>query len=205
MVGPPVCVLQFSRVLVALTLHNAWRQVVDGPCQARVSPRLLQSQHQPAGPLTELRAGHIAVVLILIGVGHLVAETGIPHKPFPVARHVQRVTEESVVGLVLSAHISTQSTLGLYGLAVQDDHTGHGVRAIHQRGGAFQYLYRVDGTAVHFHAVLVAPLLAFLPHALAHDDDAVVAQPADDGLRDTAASGQLAHAGLMGYGVDDVG
>ena len=170
-----------------------------------MSPLFLHSQHQPAGPFAKLRTRHIAIVFVFVGVGHLVAETGVPHKSLLVARHVQRVAEEAVVGLVLSTYVTAQSTFGLYRLAVQDDYTSHGVRAIHQRGGAFQDFYRVDCTAINFHAVLIAPLLAFLPYTLAHDDDSIIAQTTDDGFGDSAACGQLAHAWLMGNGIYDIG
>ena len=53
--------------------------------------------------------------------------------------------------------------------------------------------------------MLVAPLLSLLAHAFTHDHHAVVTQSADDGFGDAAARGQLAHARLVGDGVDDVG
>ena len=53
--------------------------------------------------------------------------------------------------------------------------------------------------------MLIAPLLTFLPHTLAHHDDAVVAQSSDDGFRDAAARRDLCHTRLVGDGVDDVG
>ena len=57
---------------------------------------------------------------------------------------------------------------------------------------------------VDLYAVLVAPLLTFLSDALVHHDDTVIAQSADDGLRDAATRGDLRHTRLMGDGVDDI-
>jgi hypothetical protein len=91
------------------------------------------------------------------------------------------------------------------GLGMENDHTGHGIAAIHERGRAFQYLDRAHAAAIYLHAMFVAPLLAFLTHAFAHHHYAVVAQASDDGFRDAAARGQLADTRLVGNGVDDVG
>ena len=87
---------------------------------------------------------------------------------------------------------------------MQDDDTCHSVRTIHQRCRTLQNLYRVHRTAIHFHAVLVAPLLTFLPDTFTHHHHAVVSQSADDGFSDAAACSQLGHAGLVCYGVNDI-
>ena len=57
---------------------------------------------------------------------------------------------------------------------------------------------------IDFESVLVAPLLSFLPDALVHDDDAVVAEASDDGLRDACSRAYLREAGQMSDGIDDV-
>ena len=113
--------------------------------------------------------------------------------------------EESVIGLILRTDVSPHLTLSQCGLGVQDDHTRHRVRAIHQRGRTFQYLDASDAAAIDLYAVLVAPLLTFLTYTFAHDYYAVIAQSADDGFRNTTASGELAHAWLMGDGINDIG
>ena len=195
---------QPARQGVALALDDAGHQVVGRPRQPRVAPLLLQSQHQAAGHLAELRTRHVAVLAVLVLMGHLAAPARVPHETPAVARQRQRVTQKPVVGLILGGRAAADRALGLDGALVQDDHAGHGVRAVHQRRRALHHLDRVDGAAVHLHAVLVAPLLALLAHAVAYDDDAVVAQSADDGFRDAATCGQLAHARQVGYGVDDV-
>ena len=196
---------EFARLFVTLTLYNAGRQVVDGTRHVRVAPLPVHTQHQAARPLVELRARHVAVVPVLIGVRHLLAETTVPHQPLLVARHGEGVAEEPVVGLILGGGTGAHGAQGHHRLGVQDDDARHGIRPVHQRGRTLQYLDRVDAVAIHLHAVLVAPLLALLSDAVAHDHHAVVAQSADDGLRDAAARGQLCHAGLVGYGVNDVG
>ena len=53
--------------------------------------------------------------------------------------------------------------------------------------------------------MFVAPLLTFLSYALAHHDDTVVSQSADDRFGDAAARSNLRHTRLVGYGVDDIG
>ena len=87
---------------------------------------------------------------------------------------------------------------------MQDYNTRHSIGAVHQRGRALQYLYRTNTVAVDLHTMFVTPLLSFLAHALAHHHHAVVAQSADDGLRDAAARRQLADTRLVGYGIDDI-
>ena len=112
--------------------------------------------------------------------------------------------EESVVGLVFRVDVSLHLTLGQRGLSVQDDHTSHRIRAVHQRGGTFQYLNAADAAAINLNTVFVAPLLTLLTHTFAHHHDAVVAQSADDRFRDAAACCQLADARLVSDGIDDI-
>ena len=137
-------------------------------------------------------------------MGQLLTETAVPHKALFIAGHRQRIAEQTVVRLVFRAHIGLHGTLGRRWGTVQDDHAGHGVRAVHQRGGSLQNLYRVHGSAVYLYAVLVAPLLTFLAHTFAHHHHAVVSQSADDGLRDGTTRRQLGNTRQFGYGVNDV-
>ena len=58
---------------------------------------------------------------------------------------------------------------------MHDDHAGHSVAAIHQRGRSLQDFYRPYTLTVNLNAVLVAPLLTFLTHAVAHHNNTVVA------------------------------
>lgn len=88
---------------------------------------------------------------------------------------------------------------------MEDDDARHSVRTVHEAGRPLEYLYRVYRVRVCLHAVLVAPLLAFLPDAVVDHHHAVVAQSAYHRFGDAAAGGNLRHAGLAGYGVDDVG
>lgn len=59
----------------------------------------------------------------------------------------------------------------------------------------------MDGLPVGLYAVLVAPLLPLLPHAVIDHQHAVVAQAANHGLADAAARGYLADAGLPADGI----
>ena len=137
-------------------------------------------------------------------MGHLVAVACIPDEALLVSGYLQRVAEESVVGLIFCADIGLNVALGQCGLSMEDDHACHCVGAVHQRGRTLQDFHRADAAAVHFYAMFVAPLLSFLAHALAHYHYTVVAQSADDGFRDAASCGQLADTWLMGNGVNDV-
>ena len=53
--------------------------------------------------------------------------------------------------------------------------------------------------------MFVAPLLTLLANILAHHHYTIVAQSANDGLRDAATRSQLTDARLVTDGVDDVG
>ena len=53
--------------------------------------------------------------------------------------------------------------------------------------------------------MFIAPLLTFLPHAIVHHHDAIVAHASDHWLGDAAACGDLRHAWLVGYSVYEVG
>ena len=153
----------------------------------------------------ELRAADAPVALVLIFPGVLLAPPPVPHHAPPVAGKVHGVVIELLVGLVLAAHARRHFSLRHHGGLVHDEHTGQGVGAVHQRGRPFQYLYGVYVLGVDLYAVLVTPLLPLLAYAVVDGDNAVVAQAADDGLRDAAARGDLADAGLTRDGIDDVG
>ena len=204
MTRPPVFMFQFARLGVALALDDAWRQVVGRCRQSRVPPPFVHAQHQASCLFAKLRTRHVVVIFILIRVRHLLAPARVPHKTFLVAGHLQRVVEEAVIGLVFRTDIGAHVALGQCRLRMHDDHTSHRVRAVHQRCRTLQYLDAAHTAAIHFHAVLVAPLLTFLAHTLAHHHHAVVTQSADDGFRDAAARRQLVHTRLMTDGVDDV-
>ena len=153
----------------------------------------------------KLRARHVAIHLVFIFAGVFLAPAPVPYHAALVPSKIDGVVEEVAVGLVAGAEVHSHPPLRHHRLLVQHQHAGHGVAAIHERGRALQNLHRVHRLVVDLYAVLVAPLLALLPDAVAHGDNAVVAQSAYDGFRYAAAGGQLADAWLMGNGVDDVG
>ena len=173
---------QLSRLLITFTFHNTRRQMETRPRQMRVSPLSVQSQHQPSCPFSELRTWHIAVVLILIGMRHLVRKTCIPHKTAMIASPIQRVSKQSVVRLVLRADVRPHFALHRRWCIMQNQHTRHRIRTIHQRGWTLQYLYRADTIAIHFHTMFITPLLTLLSHSFVHHDDAVITQTSDDGF-----------------------
>ena len=74
---------------------------------------------------------------------------------------------------------------------MEDNNTGHGIGAVHQRGGTFHDLNGVNTFAIHFHTVLITPLLAFLTDTVINYQHTVVTQSADDGFGDTATRSNL--------------
>ena len=62
----------------------------------------------------------------------------------------------------------------------------------------------MDAGAVNFYSVFVAPLLAFLPYAVTHHHNAVVAHSADDRFGNPAASCDFTDTGFPGNYVNDV-
>ena len=128
-----------------------------------------------------------------------------PPDPAPqVAVRGQGIGREAVVRLVLGREGSADFPGGPYGFRMEDEDAGQGVRTIHQGRRTLENLDGMDAGAVHFDAVLVSPLLALLADAVADHDNPVEAHPADDGLGNAPAGGNLAHAGLRGDGADDV-
>ena len=202
---PALFMGKLSCLQVTLALDDAGLLVDGAPYEVGVAPLLVDAQQEPSCTLGELRPRHVAVVFVLIGVGPFVGVAGIPHETALVAGDVEREVEETVVGLVFRRCLCPDFSLRQCRCTVEDEHAGHGVGAVHQRGGAFEYLYGMHAFAVYLYAVLSAPLLTFLAHALVHHDDAVVAQSADDGLGDAAACGNLCYTRLTGHGIDDVG
>ena len=77
------------------------------------------------------------------------------------------------------------------GSVMEDEYAGHGIRAIHQRGGAFEYFNVVHGLGINLNAMLIAPLLPFLSHTVVDSHDTVVAQTAHHRFRDAATCGNL--------------
>ena len=77
-------------------------------------------------------------------------------------------------------------------------------RASHQGSRTFEDLHRVYAGTVYLDAVLVAPLLAFLPDTVAHHHHAVIAHAADDGFGDTSPCSNLAEARFCCNGIDDI-
>ena len=71
---------QFARILVTFTLHDAGCLVEGCHRQVTVSPPFVETDHKPACPFRKLRAWHIAVGLVLVGMGILIRKSRIPHK-----------------------------------------------------------------------------------------------------------------------------
>ena len=130
--APTVGVAELSRLSITLTLDDARSLVIGCPRQPRVAPPFLKSQHQAARHLLELRARHVPVVFVFVGMCHLAAPTGIPHQPHLVSTHVERIAQQAIVGLVLRGDIAPQFTFRQRRWPVEDDDTRHRVRTVHQ-------------------------------------------------------------------------
>ena len=133
----------------------------------------------------------MSILSVLILLCFLIRKTCIPHKALLIACYLQGVGEQLVVGLVFRAAAGLHRTLRECRLAMQNDDTRHSIRAIHQRGRPFQDFYGVDAVPVNLYTMLIAPLLTLLTDAIAHHDDAVVAQTANDRFGDSATCGEL--------------
>ena len=138
-------------------------------------------------------------------MGILVGKAGIPDQAVVVAGGIQGIIDKAVIALIFRGNAPLDRSRSGHRYRVEDEDAGHGIGAVHQRGGAFQDLDGMDAGSVDLDAVLIPPLLAFLADAVVHDDHPVVSQAADDRLGDGAAGGDLGHAGLPGDGADDVG
>ena len=169
-----------------------------------MSPLLLQSHHQPSSTFPELRSRHITIILILIGMCHLVRETSVPHKSAMMTSRIQRIGKQPIVRLVLRTHVRPHFTIQRRWCTMQNQHTSHRIRTIHQRGRTFQYLHRANTLFIHFHTMFITPLLTFLSHSLVHHNDAVITQPTDDGLRDASTCSDLRHTRLLRHSINHI-
>ena len=137
-------------------------------------------------------------------MGILVGEPVAPEPAVHIAVGRQRIAQQSVVGLVLRREAAARFSRAADRFRMEDQDTRQCVRPIHQRGRALEDFDRVDAGAIDFDAMLVAPLLSFLPDTVIHDDDAVVAHAADDRFGDAASGGDLTQTRLCRNGVYDV-
>ena len=128
----------------------------------------------------------------------------VPDESLLIARKVDGVVPEVGIRLPSAAHGGLHRAEGLDGGIVENNDAGHGIRAVHQRGGSFHDFYGMNAFAIHFHTMLIAPLLAFLADAVVDHQYAVVSQSADDWLGDAASRSDLGYARLTGNGVNDV-
>ena len=77
--------------LIALAFGHRGDEVVVTQLQVTEAPAAVYAQHAAEGTLGKLRAEHISVALVLVGMGGFLTEAGVPHDAFLVAAHVQRV------------------------------------------------------------------------------------------------------------------
>ena len=190
---------------VAFALHDARHQVVVREAEAALPPVKSASQLGREGAPSQLRTRHVAVGMVAVGVGRLLAVVGAVEEAPLGSAQGGVPPPQPVDTLVLPSGVEPQFPIGQGGGWPQHDDAPHGVRPVHQRGGAFDDFHCRHVGFVQLHSVLIAPLLTLLPYVVAHYDDAVVAQTADDGLGNTSAGGYLRHARLVAQRVDEVG
>ena len=169
------------------------------------APLLVKTQHRVEGLLPELRAGHVAILVVAVFVSQLLAPAGVPHKTVMVATGRQRVVKQPVVSLVARRQAALQGAHRGNAGRVKQQHACYSVAAVHQRGRTLQDLHRAHRLRVNLNAVLIAPLLALLPHTVADGDYAVEAKTTNHGFRYAAARSDLCHTGLLGNGINQIG
>ena len=192
-------------VFFPFSFHHAGCQVEPAQFQVGISPSLAQADKSGNAPLPVAGVGDQAVGRIPVVVRYLLGPAPVPDQAVLVAGRVHRIAQKAVVGLIFRSGTDPDLSLRRYGCPVQHNYAGQGIRPIHQGGGTFEDLYGVDALGIHFHAVLVAPLLAFLPYAVGDHQHPVVAHAADHRLGDAPAGGDLRHAGLFGQRVNQIG
>ena len=194
----------FSSLPRPIAFNDAGLQVIIGEFEATLAPSFLETHHPFEGLLAELGVEDVAVDLVGIFASVLLAPAGIPDDALFIAGKVKRVVPEVGVGLVTAQQIDCHLIRRGNGCVVHNDDTGHRVGAVHQGGGAFDDLHGVHALAIDLHAVLVAPLLAFLADTVVDHQHAVVAHSANHGLGDAPARGDLRDARIFGDGIDDI-
>ena len=194
-----------ARLLVSFPLHDARRTVIVVEDEVGMALAVIPTEELGECLLTEGRAEDIAVVFVLVGVRHLAAVAGIPHEASLVAGEVERIVEESVVGLVARGEVGPHVTLGQRGDGMEDDDSCHRIRTIHQACRTLQDFHGVNRCRIYLDAVFIAPLLTFLPDAVVDHHHTVVSEATDHRLGDAASRGYLGDSRLVGDGIDDVG
>ena len=195
---------QFACLLVALALDDAWSEIDVCKAEPTVSPLAADAQHTLEVALLEPRTGHVAIAIILVGMGCLVGVMPVPDKTADIACKADNVFPQALVGLILAAHMHLHHTFVEHGFGMQYHHASDGITTIHQRSGTFKDFDRMDSCRGYLEAMLVAPLLAFLAYALIDHHHAIVAQATDHGLRDARACADLRQTRLATDGIDEI-
>ena len=141
---------------------------------------------------------------VLVFTGSFLAPASVPYESLLIAREVYGIVPEISIRLPSAAHVSLHCAQRKDGGIVEDNDTGHGIGAVHQRGGTFHDFHGMDAFAIHFHAMLITPLLAFLTDTVVDDKHTVVTQSTDDGFGNATARADLGNTGLFGNGINDV-
>ena len=123
---------QLARYSIAFAFDNARSEVIVAQCQVRISPSAVQAQERRRSLFAQLRAWHIAIVTVFVGMGQTLAPAHIPHKTFLMSGEVATVAEQPVVRLILAADVCLHRTSRQDGSRLEQQNAGHGVAAVHQ-------------------------------------------------------------------------
>ena len=168
-----VCIMVFFFFMLVICImlmmvfsHDARFDMIVGQFQVAVAPVLVESHHHARSLFGELRVFHLVVNAVLVFAGSFLTPASVPDESLLIARKVDGVVPEVGIRLPSAAHGGLHRAEGLDGGIVENNDAGHGIRAVHQRGGAFHDFYGMNAFAIHFHTMLIAPLLAFLTDAV---------------------------------------
>ena len=169
-----------------------------------MSPFPADAQHSLEVALLEPRTGHIAIAIVAVGMGGLIGVMPVPDKTADIASKTYNVFPQSLIRLILAAHVHLHHTFVEHGFGMQNHNTRDCIATIHQRSRALEDFDRMDGFGSHFETMLVAPLLALLTYALIDHHHAIVAQASDYGLRDARTCTNLRQTRMTADGIDEV-
>ena len=160
---------------ITLAFCHTYLLVKIGSNQVTVSPALGKPKHTAKVGVIKFRVKHAAIIFITIILCALKRAIGIPVDAVFCSTQIASKAAQPVVCLVLADEIAFNAFLGCRQLRLYIDNTCYGIAAISERCCPFQHFYTLCTIIVYFYAVLIAPLLSFLPYAIVYHYHPVVA------------------------------
>ena len=189
---------------VSFPFNHPGVQMEIAETQPGIAPGAIPAQHAGGRPFPVAGVRNLPVQGVSVRMGILVGEPAAPEPAVHIAVGCQRITQQPIVGLVFRREAAARFSRAAGRFRMEDQDTRQGVRPIHQRGRSLEDFDRMDAGTIDLDAMLVAPLLSFLPDAVIHDDDPVVAHAADDRFGDAASGSDFTQTRLCSDGADDV-